>query len=97
MASTAAYNLMCTDLGFSAGTVPAAVQQLMEAQLDAAERELRAANIQIDEGDPKDLLLLEMYAAWLYRHRVAGDGKPEMLQRALRNRQVRQVCEGAES
>ena len=97
MASIAAYNLMCADLGFAASTVPEPVRRLMETQLDAAERELRAANIQIDVGDPKDLLLVEMYAAWLYRHRVAGDGKPEMLQRALRNRQVRQVCEGAES
>ena len=42
----------------------------------------------LDVENIDDLYLLAMYAAWLYRNRVTGAAKSEMLRGAMRNRQV---------
>ena len=67
---------------------PLEIEQLMLNCIDTAGAALLDAKISLDENCPNDLHLLVMYAAWLYRNRRSGAGKPEMLRSAMRNRQV---------
>lgn len=67
---------------------PLEIEQLMLNCIDTASAALLDAKISLDENCPDDLHLLAMYAAWLYRNRSSGAGKPEMLRSAMRNRQV---------
>ena len=39
---------------------------------------------------------LAMYAAWMYRKRIDGSPKPQMLKDEIRNRQVDDALAGAE-
>ena len=86
MASLAAFNLLKADLGFT--NVPMEIRDLMNIRLDAAERELKRDGIVIDESDASDLLLLVMYASYLYRKRDSGERKPRMLRDAINDRKV---------
>ena len=67
---------------------PLEIEQLMLNCIDTAGAALLDAKISLDENCPDDLHLLAMYAAWLYRNRSSGAGKPEMLRSTMRNRQV---------
>ena len=88
MASPAAVALTYADLGFTPSTVPQATAELVANKIDAAAVELADAGIAVDESSPRDMELLVMYAAWLYRGRIRQTDKPLMLQRLLRNRQA---------
>lgn len=72
---------------------PREVEDFMINCLHAADAELRRANVRINAENADDLHLLAMYAAWLYRNRVTGAAKPEMLRSAMRNRQVGSATE----
>ena len=87
-AQTAAFVLLCADIGLAPGSVPEATRKLMDAHLAAARQRLGIAGILIDDGDLDDLQLLVMYAAWLYRGRVNGHPMPQMLLQAIRDRQT---------
>ncbi len=95
MASIAATNMLCTDLGFPPASVDENIRAFLQTKLDAAAAELSAAGIEIDESDASDMDLLVMYAAWLYRDRLTQSEKPLMLQRLIRNRQTSQIVGGA--
>ena len=92
MASEAAFNLFKADLGFKA--VPDEIQSLMTLRLCAAESALKRDGIKIDENDSDDLLLLVMYASYLYRKRDSGDRKPRMLSDAIHDRQIAKATGG---
>lgn len=81
------YQMLKADLGFY-GDPPAAVKTYMEQLLDSARSALAADGITIDPEDMMDEELVAMYAAWLYRKRDTGGGKPRMLREALNDRKV---------
>lgn len=85
---TAAFVLLCADIGLAPGSVPEATRKLMDADLAASRQRLGIAGIAVDDGDLDDLQLLVMYAAWLYRGRVNGQPMPQMLLQAIRDRQT---------
>lgn len=90
----AALGVMEADVGLLNPTV--AVEDYMLGCLAMAERALDKAGITLDAECPADIQLLAMYAAWLYRNRVKGDAKPEMLRSEMRNRQISGAVEVAE-
>ena len=85
---TAAFVLLCADIGLAPSSVPEATRKLMDADLAAARQRLGIAGILVNDGDLDDLQLLVMYAAWLYRGRVNGQPMPQMLLQAIRDRQT---------
>lgn len=85
---TAAFVLLCADIGLAPSSVPEATRKLMDADLAASRQRLGIAGIAVDDGDLDDLQLLVMYAAWLYRGRVNGQPMPQMLLQAIRDRQT---------
>lgn len=88
MTQTAAFVLLCADIGLAPGSVPEATRTLMDADLAAARQRLGIAGVLVDDGDLDDLQLLVMYAAWLYRGRVNDQPMPQMLRLAIRDRQT---------
>ena len=76
---------------------PAEVEQFMKSCVLTAAADLEADKITLDADKPDDIHLLAMYAAWLYRNRSSGAGKPEMLRSAMRNRQVGNVTREADA
>lgn len=88
MANTGtAYAMLKVDLGFL-GVPPEPVENYMQQLLDSARTELARDGVALDENDPADAGLVAMYAAWLYRKRDSGAGKPRMLREALNDRKV---------
>lgn len=86
-------NLTAAALGMLKANVgllrpPAEIEDFMISCLKTAAADLARAKISLDAESTDDLHLLAMYAAWLYRNRVTGAAKPEMLRGAMRNRQV---------
>lgn len=90
----AALGAMKADVGLL--NPPAAVEDYMFGCIAMAERALNSASIRLDTECPSDIQLLAMYAAWLYRNRVKGDAKPEMLRSEMRSRQISGAVEVAE-
>lgn len=87
--SDLALSILKASLGFFGTTPDPAVEQWLTACLSAADRELRVeCGIQLTHGDVYDDNLQAMYALWIYSKRRSGEGKPQMLVRAIRNRQV---------
>lgn len=81
------YQMLKADLGFY-GEPPAAVKTYMQRLLAAARSALEKDGVTIDENSLEDEGLVAMYAAWLYRKRDTGGGKPPMLREALNDRKV---------
>lgn len=94
MATPTALAMLCTDLGLLPENVQGPLRELLEAKLETAALEIQDAGIELDETSTRDLDLLVIYAAWLYRGRVKQTDKPQLLQRLLRNRQVSQSTGG---
>lgn len=91
-------NLTAAALGMLKANVgllrpPAEIEDFMISCIKTAAADLERASIVLDSENTDDLHLLSMYAAWLYRNRVAGAAKPEMLRGAMRNRQVSATSE----
>lgn len=83
------YTALCLNLGLRS---PDDAQiDYLASLLDAAAEELADAGISIDESVPRERCLLTIYAAWLYRNRASGEGKPAMLQRLMNNARTRQA------
>lgn len=55
------------------------------SRLSTAEEEITAMGIQL-RNTSADRDLVVMYAGWLWKSRITGEGKPRMLQLALNNR-----------
>ena len=81
------YAMLKVDLGFLQDP-PEPVGDYMKQLLNAALKTLAADGVAVDQSDPEDEALVVMYAAWLYRTRDRGDGKPPMLRQALNDRKV---------
>lgn len=85
-----ALSLLKGDLGFFGTDIDEDVDEYLNQKVESAKSELSTiCRLNLDENDVWDADLIAMYAAWLYRKRDSGEGKPPMLQSAIRNRQVR--------
>ncbi len=83
------YTALCLNLGLRS---PDGTQiDYLVSLLDAAAGELAGAGITIDESVSTERCLLVIYAAWLYRSRATGEGKPPMLQLLINNAKTRQA------
>lgn len=84
--------LLFANLGFYDSAIPDPLFEYLDNLLIQSVLFLtNDCGIPIDPNDRDDAMLTAMYAAWLYRKGPAGDGKPPMLQTAIRNRQMRQA------
>ena len=81
-------DMLKADLGFFDSSLPAVLGSYLEQLIATAEDHLRQDGIELDDASVSDSQLCAAYAAWLYRKRATGEGKPPMLQRMIRNRQV---------
>lgn len=78
-----------TDLGLSADRY----DKRLKARITAAMERIRAEGVTLNESESdRDLVL--MYAAWLWRSRVTGEGMGRMLRLALNNRVFGQAAGG---
>lgn len=83
-----ALSLLKADLGFFSAEIPVDLETYLTSLLTTARKELARIRIVLNPCDVSDAQLQAMYAAWLYRKRTDGPGKPPMLQNAIRNRHV---------
>lgn len=89
-----ALSFLKADLGFFGTTVPPDLESYLQGLLFTARQDLARDGIPLESGKADDDQLQAMYAAWLYRNRIACTGKPEMLTTAIRNRQVHRATSG---
>lgn len=80
--------LLKADLGYYDAAIPAELETYLSSILASAEKRILRAGVILVAGDVDDDLFLSMYAAWMYRKRIDGSPKPQMLQDEIRNRQV---------
>lgn len=80
--------LLKTDLNISASIYDARLTARIQTAIWRIERE--GCTLTDSEAD-RDLVL--MYAAWLWRSRVTGEGMPRMLRYTLNNRVLGQAAE----
>lgn len=62
----------------------------LRAYLTFAVRAIYEEGINLQDGDPQDMQLVQMYAGWLWRRRDTGEGMPRMIRYALNNRLFRE-------
>lgn len=87
--------MLKADLGFFDSVLQQSMETYLSQLLEAAEQDLLDMGIPIDRSLIPDCQLSVMYAAWLYRSRATGAGKPKMLQEAIHNAQVSGATEAA--
>lgn len=80
--------LLKADLGYYDAAIPAELETYLSSILASAEKRILRAGVILVAGDVDYDLFLSMYAAWMYRKRIDGSPKPQMLQDEIRNRQV---------
>lgn len=88
--------LLKADLGYYDAAIPAELETYLSSILASAEKRILRAGVVLVPGNVDDDLFLSMYAAWMYRKRIDGSPKPEMLQDEIRNRQVDEALADAE-
>lgn len=89
----AARDTLLADLGLI-GDVPDEMSAYLDTLLEQAASDLADAGLMLVPGEPKDEFLTAAYAAWLYRSRVTGAGKPDRLTRMINTRAVNQTTGG---
>jgi len=94
--SATAMALLKADLGFFDSEIPESMATYLQSLLTKALSDFREMKIFLTPGVLSDDFDQATYAAWLYRNRVAGADKTEMLKSIKRNRQVNQALGGTE-
>ncbi len=89
-----ALTFLKADLGFFGTNIPSEQESYLQGLLFTAREDLQRMGVKLSAGTSDDDQLQAMYAAWLYRNRVNGNGMPEMLKSAIRNRQVHNATSG---
>ena len=90
-----AMNFLRADLGYFDSEIPGALESYLVDLLDVAKNRLASdCGIVLDDSNIADNQLQASFAAWLYRSRTTGSGKPEMLKCDIRNRQVNGPASG---
>ena len=90
----AARDTLLADIGLI-GDVPYERSSYRDTLLSQSARDLADAGLALIPGEPKDEFLTAAYAAWLYRSRVTGAGKPDRLTRMINTRAVNQNTGGS--
>lgn len=78
------YSMLLIDL--QRMNVTDATKSFLMNLITVAEVEIAREGIMLDLSEADDRHTIEMYAAYLYRKRVSGDGMPRMLRYRLNNR-----------
>ena len=78
------YSMLLIDL--QRMNVTDATKSFLMNLITVAEVEIAREGITLDLSETDDRQTIEMYAAYLYRKRVSGDGMPRMLRYRLNNR-----------
>lgn len=87
--SDAALALLKANLGFYDSAIPSALLCYLTYLLAYALDSFAGMGIVLTPGVLEDDMDQMTYAAYLYRHGVAGAGKTEMLRQIIRDRKVR--------
>ncbi len=96
--SPVAMDLLKANLGYYSTEIPADLKSYLESLLDYAFDEFRKMKVQLSPGTLQDDMDQMVFAAWMYRKGVNGEGKTQMLRSIIRNRQVRNaLADGEES
>lgn len=88
------HELLRGNLGYFDAQLTPAMDAYLDKLIVKAHRDLARLRIPIDGTDVDDASLSAMYAAWLYRKRETGEGKPRMLKEEIHDRQVDRVTRG---
>lgn len=94
--SDAAMALLTSNLGFFQTVIPPDLYLYLESLLDYAYDSFLEMKVYLTPGVLKDDMDQMVFAAWMYRKGVNGEGKTEMLKSIIRNRQVRSALTGEE-
>lgn len=94
--SDTAMALLTSNLGFFQTVIPPDLYLYLESLLDYAYDSFYEMKVILTPGVLKDDMDQMVFAAWMYRKGVTGEGKTEMLKSIIRNRQVRSALTGEE-
>lgn len=86
--SPAAASLLRANLGFFDSEIPYELEEYLNGLLCYAFDDYAQMGIHLTPGLLKDDMDQMVFAAWMYRNGVTGNGKNEMLKSIIRNRQV---------
>ncbi len=87
------FNLLKADLGNL--EPPDAVKEYMNACIDKAISDLRAAGIAVDAENAEDHMTIVRAAAWIYKNRDSREARPWQLQRDYNNRRLKRFGGGS--
>lgn len=86
--SSAAMALLKANLGYFDTEIPSELEAYLGSLLEYAVDDFAEMKIFLIPGELRDDMDQMIYAAWMYRNGVTGNGKNEMLKSIIRNRQV---------
>ena len=86
--SPATKTLLLSNLGFFGTAIPSELEEYLESLLDYSFDKFTQKNIHLKPGVLEDDMDQMVFAAWMYRNGINGNGKHEMLKSIIRNRQV---------
>ena len=87
--SEAGLALLKANLGYFGTEIPEELRTYLQSLMEYAFNEFSEMKVQLTPGTLNDDMDQMVYAAWMYRKGVNGEGKTEMLKSIIRNRQVR--------
>lgn len=87
--SDAGMALLKANLGYYGTEIPEDLKTYLQSLMEYALNEFAEVNIHLAPGILNDDMDQMIFAAWMYRKGVNGEGKTEMLKAIIRNRQVR--------
>lgn len=94
--SDAGMALLKANLGFYGTDIPDELQAYLQSLMEYALNDFAEINIHLTPGNLNDDMDQMIFAAWMYRNGVSGNGKNEMLKAIIRNRQVRNALTDGE-
>lgn len=86
--SPTAKTLLLSNLGFFGTEIPPELEEHLEFLLSYSFEKFAKKNIHLEPGKLEDDMDQMVFAAWMYRNGINGNGKHEMLKSIIRNRQV---------
>ena len=87
--SPAGLALLKSNLGYYSTEIPVDLQGYLESLMEYALNDFVRMGVRLTPGVLNDDMDQMVFAAWMYRKGVNGEGKTEMLKSIIRNRQVR--------
>lgn len=94
--SAAGMALLKANLGYYNTEIPTELLTYLQSLMEYAWDEFAEMKIPLMPGTMNDDMDQMVYAAWMYRKGINGEGKTEMLKTIIRNRQVRNALADGE-